>query len=354
MTAFLAQIFFPRLGGRLSQSHSDRHAVVDNDLIHRAAGAYDGPVSYGAAQNAVEVVMHTAARGPHASADEQGYGAGPRRDGHTLPVAGSARVPGDGCLLHLPRFSLKVFVHHVEQVPVQQFLSPDVGLVLLVDLHVGDVLGGDLHLRWMWRGPEDGAKQLFGKRGLGQQTSHLAKPHHVLFTYRRHPRCGGDSAVPVRHEVAHLVLANSPAIFPQLQLLKAGRWCSVEHDGMRVDLDAGYRLRVLAGAAGLWSLFQNADALPGLGQVGGQGHTIRPATHDNKIVSLVSRHTSLLSSEFCASMFGNCWEIQRKRISSQTRSPAPLSLFPPLATTILHFETVSVTVRSTKPSSRRQ
>ena len=281
--------------------------------------------------------MHTAARGPHASAYEQRYGASPRWDGHALPVAGGARVPGDGCLLHLPRLRLKVFVHHIEHVPVQHLFGPDVRLVLLIDLHVGDVRRSDLYLRRMRWGPEHCAKQLFGERGLGQQPGHLAKSHHVLFTYRRHPEGAGNATVLICHEVAHLVLANPPAVFPQLQLLKAGRWCSVEHDGMRVDLDAGYRLRVLAGAAGLWSLFQNADALPGLGQVGGQSHTIWPATHNNKIVSLVSRHTSLLSSEFCACMCGICWEIRCTRKQCETRSPTPLSLLAHLARTMLYF-----------------
>src|SRR5512136_2617123 len=69
---------------------------------------------------------------------------------------------------------------------------------------------------------------------------------------------------------------------------------------MGINLDSGYGLRVLAGPSGLRPLFQHNDGLPGFGQVGGQGHAVWPTTHDDKIVSLVSRHTSLLSSRFCA------------------------------------------------------
>src|SRR4030042_433370 len=45
-------------GGVVAQAHAERAAVLDDDLLHRAAGAEDRPVRHRAAEEGVEVSVH--------------------------------------------------------------------------------------------------------------------------------------------------------------------------------------------------------------------------------------------------------------------------------------------------------
>jgi hypothetical protein len=96
-----------------------------------------------------------------------------RRNRHTLPVARRTRGPSRAGHGRLEVLSLKVLVHDFEHGHLAQLWGPDVGLVLLVHLHIGSVLVGHIDFRRMGWTPESGAHQLLRKSWLSEQTAEL-------------------------------------------------------------------------------------------------------------------------------------------------------------------------------------
>ncbi len=281
-------------GGGLPQAHPGRPPVFDDDLLHRAAGAHHHAVGDRAADDRVEVAVHAAPRNADPAVDGQRDVAAEGRDGHALPVPGGSGVPGHHGVLDLGGLGLAVLVHQVEQRHLEQLFGPDVRLVLLVHLHVGDVLGRHLDLGGMRRAPEDGAQEVLDEGRLSQHAGELGPAHHVLVGERRHPLGGQDPRVfLIREVLRHGAPVHAEAVLVQLELLEAGGRARVHVHGVGGDADAGDGLGVLTRASGLGPLLQHADAGSALPQICRQRDPVGSAAHDHEVIPFILAHRFL-------------------------------------------------------------
>src|SRR4030042_7178452 len=102
------------------------------------------------------------------------------------------------------RFGLKIFVHEVEHGHVEQFLSPDIRLMLLIYLHVGDILRCYLYFRRMRWTPKNGAQQFFDEGRAGKHAAYFRPSHRVLVSYWCQPLSSGNTSCLLFSKVSGL------------------------------------------------------------------------------------------------------------------------------------------------------
>jgi hypothetical protein len=285
-------------GGRLTEPHAHRSAVVDQDFVDGSAGANHRPLVHCTPENRVKVRVHAAAGGtdPAQVGQRQQVHRQDRRDRHAFPVTGGPRSPSREGHRGLELLGLQVLVHDVEHRSLAQLGRPNLGLVLLVHLHVRRVLIGDFDVGRMWRTPKRRAHELLGVVGLAHHPGQRGPTQLVL---------GGDRPPPVRtghaygvhHQRIDRVPIHAEAVLVQLELLETRSGRRVHQRGVRIVANARQRFHTLAGTAGFGALLQNADAQSAFGEVRRGGHPVGTTPHDDNVEPLISRHVSAPFSE---------------------------------------------------------
>ena len=207
----------------IPQPHSHRPSIINYNFFHGAHGPDDRTMGNRASMDGVEITMQPTPR--HTLFSEirgnEKLNCQKGRYSHAFPVTGGTGAIGCKCHNDLKRLAAEMLVHHIEHGPLAQFRRPYIRLMFFIDLHIGDILIGDLDLRRVRRAPESGPHQFFGEWfGITEQSAQLAKSHQVPLVIRRNSL---GSRVAAYHEVfpAYRIPVHAEAVLPQLKLIES-------------------------------------------------------------------------------------------------------------------------------------